>query len=127
MKKLTQKLINTFEKSDSVIERLTYALVKHGVPIKYFGNIASHGAQNGYPAISYYSDTLDFYNTNKDDIWELATDQSEDYGHKNVFEMLSGFSGAKNVSNCTRFENLMCWYATEEVSRHCVDSYKIPE
>ncbi len=127
MKTLTKKLINSFENSDNVIERLLFALIKHGVPVEDFINIANHGAQGGYPAISYYSDTCAFYNANKDDIWELATDQADEFGNDNAMQMIGQFAGAKNVGSCDQFENLMCWYAAEEASRYATENYKIPE
>lgn len=125
MKNLNQKNIAQLKNSQSVIERLTFALVEHGVEIESFSDIANYGAQNGYSAITYYSDTTAFYNANKDDIWDYATDQAEELG-ENVLQMIANFNGAKNVGGVYQFENLMTWYIAEEVSRYCLDRYKIP-
>lgn len=125
MKTLNQKTITTLENSDSVIERLTFAIIKHGVPVEDFAGIANNSADAGWPAISYYNDTCEFYNANKEAIWDYATEQAEELGNANVFEMIAGFRRA-DVGSCNQFENLMTWYIAEEVSRYCVDTFKVP-
>jgi len=114
MKTLNKKNIEALKNSGLVIERLAFALISHGVPVEDFENIANYGAQNGYPAISYYFDTCEFYNSNKDDIWNYVVEQAEEFG-ENVFEFIGHFNGVKHVGSCHQFENLMTWYIAEKL------------
>lgn len=86
----------------------------------YAEDIANHGADCGYPGITYYTDTCALYNKFKDEIWEALINDAESYG-QNVFKMIAGFSGAKNVSDVTTFENLMTWYMAERTAREITD------
>ena len=86
----------------------------------YAQDIANHGADSGYPGITYYTDTCALYNKFKEEIWETLISDSEDFG-VNVFEMIAGFGGAKNVSDVTTFENLMTWYMAERIARELTD------
>lgn len=84
-------------------------------------DIAAHGADSGWAGLTYYSDTTKLYTKYKADIWEMLIQDAEDMG-ENVFEMISHFGGAKNVSDCETFENLMVWYAAERVARELTDA-----
>jgi len=80
------------------------------------------GCASGFVSdLIYYSDTIAFYRDHKDDIWDLAIEQAEEVGHKNVFEMLAILNGTENVGGTDQFENLMAWYAFEETARRLAD------
>ncbi len=86
----------------------------------YRVDLALHGAEGGFPGITYYRDTSRFYNRHKVEIWGLAAEQAEELGYKNVFEFLGSFSGAAQVESVEIFENLLVWYAAEEICRRLV-------
>jgi hypothetical protein len=70
----------------------------------------------------YYKDTCADYEAHECAIWELACKRAEDEGYKNALELISTFCGADQVVSKTCFENLMCWYAIEEMARAYFDN-----
>ena len=84
-------------------------------------DLAAHGADAGWPGLTYYKDTCKLYEKYKDEIWEWLLEDAEECG-QSVFEMIAGFGGAKDVGSCDQFENLMVWYAAERVAREQTDS-----
>lgn len=125
-----QTIPASFENSDNVTERLVFAVNQQmsNSLCDYASDISNYGIQGGFSGFTYYADTCAFYQANKEDIWELATDQAdENYGKdSNVFTMLANFGGAKNVSSAMTFENLMAWYAAEEAARY-VSEFEVEE
>ena len=64
----------------------------------YAKDIANHGADAGWPHISYTSDAVDVYNQFEDEIYEMLNEDAESFGHDNVEEMISHFSRADMLS-----------------------------
>lgn len=83
--------------------------------------IAYHGADTGWPGITYYRDTCKLYNKFKEEIWKMLFDDTESLGYSNVFELMASFGGAKDVGCCDQFENLMVWYAAEKFAYQAID------
>ena len=85
-------------------------------------DIARHGADAGYPCITYTSDTCDIFDKYGHEIMEMAVEEASDYGHKNVAEMIAGFGRADMLDGgLDGFKNLMVWYACEKVAREIED------
>lgn len=80
-------------------------------------DIASHGADSGFPGISYTSDTVKLFDRFGDEIWTMAVDDAESMGSKNVAEMISGFGRADMLESLDSFKNLMVWFACETLAR----------
>lgn len=118
-----KKIPESFKDSDNVIERLVYVVDEQMGEdfLTYAEDICNHGISGGFSGFIYYSDTCAFYQANKDDIWELAYDQHEELGCRNIIEMIAGFGVADSVGGAEQFENLMAWYAAEEAARYVVD------
>lgn len=83
-------------------------------------DLAEHGADAGWPGLTYYTDTCKLYDRFKGEIWEWLLDDAESFG-QSVFEMIGCFGGAKDVGSCDQFENLVVWYAAERVAREFAD------
>lgn len=83
-------------------------------------DLAAHGADAGWPGLTYYKDTCKLYEKYKDEIWEWLLEDAESFG-QGVFEMIGLFGSAKDVGSCDQFENLMVWYAAERVARELTD------
>jgi hypothetical protein len=77
-------------------------------------DIANHGADAGYPHISYTSDAVELFDKFGDEIWEMAVNEADESGLRNVCEMISHFRRADMMSSLDTFKNLMCWYACEK-------------
>ena len=87
----------------------------------YGRDIARHGADAGYPHITYTSDTVKLFDQFGDEIWEMANDDAESMGCKNVAEMIAGFGRADMLGSLDQFKNLMVWYACEALARELED------
>lgn len=83
----------------------------------YAKDIANHGADAGYPRITYTSDCVKIFDRFADEIWEMAVEDAEEFGHKNVAEMLASFKRTDMMSYWEGFRNLMLWYACEKVAQ----------
>ena len=85
-------------------------------------DIANHGADCGFPHITYTSDTVDIFDRFSDEIWEMAVEDAESmdifdrFRHKNVAEMIADFRRADMLSSLDQFKNLMVWYACEKLA-----------
>jgi hypothetical protein len=90
---------------------------RYDKPEMWFEDLMSHGCSSGLIGeLVYYTDTVKFFEKHKEEIFELAIDESENYGSSNVFDFLSGLNGA-NVGDYDQFANLMAWFAFETVIR----------
>lgn len=85
-------------------------------------DIASHGADGGYPHLTYTRDCAETFDLFADEIWEMAVQDAEEMGSKNVAEFIAGFGRADMLSDFTQMKNLMLWYAAEKVAREIVDA-----
>lgn len=83
---------------------------------------ANYGADGGFGGFTWYTDTDEFYDKNKEAIWELLEEPAENMGCKNVMEMISQ-SGRSDMA-CTDegFKCLCSWFALEEAGRWLEDN-----
>lgn len=107
----------------------------------YLEDLARHGANGGFPGITYYRDTVAFFKRNRKDIVRLVESMAEDMGEVPC-DMVAGFNclGGQNkerkheyypsIARClyggrindadiadTDVANALCWFACEEVAR----------
>lgn len=87
----------------------------------YAGDIAQQGADGGYPYISFTSDCIKLWVEYGTEIWNHAVEKAEQYGCKNVAEMISSFERADMLETLDGFYNLMVWYACEEIAQEITD------
>jgi hypothetical protein len=80
---------------------------------EYASDIANHGADAGFPHITYTRDTVEVFDQYGDEIWEMAV---------NVAEMISGFGRSDMLCSLDQFKNLMVWFACEEAARNFEDT-----
>lgn len=86
-------------------------------------DIARYGADAGYPCITYTSDTVTIFDKFGHEIWDMAVEDANDFGSKNVCEMIAGFSRNDMIDGgLDQFKNLMVWYACEKVAREIDDA-----
>ena len=88
----------------------------------YLDDIANHGADAGYPCLTYYTDTVKLYKKYEQEIWELATQEAEGLGRKNAFEMIADFRYAEGVTDFETMANLMVWYAAEHYAQELTNT-----
>ena len=99
-------------------------------------DIARYGVDGGFSGFIYYTDTVAFFNRNKNNILALAESQAREFG-TGMLEMVMGFRCIMNLDvtpdnvarvlysgrgDCAdQIKNCMAWYAAEEVARAYVD------
>ena len=79
-------------------------------------DIATHGCSGGVSGLTYYTETIAFYDKHKKEIWDMLYDLSEDSGFSIPF-LISDFKGARDVSDEDTFKNLLVWWAVETKAR----------
>ena len=84
---------------------------------EYASDIANHGADAGYPYITYTSDTVTIFDKYGDEIWDWAVEDAENMGNENVGGMISHFARSDMLGSLDQFKNLMVWYACEKIAR----------
>jgi hypothetical protein len=84
-------------------------------------DLAEHGADSGWPGLTYYTDTSHIYETFKEEIWTVVLDIAEDMG-ESVFEFLNNTKAKENVGSPEQFECYMVWIVAEEYARRFTDA-----
>lgn len=90
---------------------------------EYAEDIASHGADAGYPYITYTSHTVEIFDKFADEIWDMAVEDAEAMGYKNVAAMIAEFARSDMLDSIDSFKNLMVWYACEKFAHQLTDDY----
>jgi hypothetical protein len=80
-------------------------------------DIAHHGADCGFPGITYTSDTVKLFDRFGDEIWDMAVEDAEQPGSKNVADMIANFRRSDMLADLSNFKNLMVWFACETLAR----------
>lgn len=80
-------------------------------------DIAEHGADCGFPCITYTADTICIFDRFEDEIWDMAVEEAESLGCKNVADMIAGFRRDDMLQDIGTFKNLMVWFACEKLAR----------
>lgn len=80
-------------------------------------DIANHGADGGYPCITYTSDCCRIFDHFAEEIWEMIAQDADDFGHKSTAEFIAGFRRADMCADWDSFRTLLVWYACEKVAR----------
>lgn len=84
-------------------------------------DIARYGCGNGFPGLTYYTDTVKLYDRFEDEIWERAYEYAEGMDYTSILDMLANANGA-DVATGTQFKNLMVWLVAEEIARELTDN-----
>jgi hypothetical protein len=79
-------------------------------------DIATHGCSGGVSGLTYYTETIAFYDKHKKEIWDMLYNLSEDTGFSVPF-LMSDFDGARNVSDEDTFKNFLVWWAVTQKAR----------
>ncbi len=87
----------------------------------YLSDIADHGCVNGFPGLTYYTDTQALYKRFSGEIWRIAEQIADYAGHDSVLELLASCNRAAQVTDAVTFENLMVWLAAEEIARRLIE------
>jgi len=83
----------------------------------YAEDIANHGADSGFPHITYYSDTEKVYNQFESEIYEAISDDADSMGFDNVDQMISQFNRSDMLDDPTQRRCLLVWYMCERTAQ----------
>jgi hypothetical protein len=81
---------------------------------EYARDIANHGADAGFPCITYTSDAVKVFDRFAAEIWDMAVQEASELGCKNACELIAGFGRSDMIDGFDQFKNLMVWYACEQ-------------
>lgn len=97
-------------------------------------DVSNHGASGGFSGFCYYSDTVKFAASHKNDIMLYANDMARDIGEDSAISLIAGFNCLKmdavevaealynpRSDERTMVYNALAWFALEEVSRNYCD------
>lgn len=84
-------------------------------------DLASHGADAGFPCITYTLDTAKIFDRFGDEIWNMAVEEADALGYNNVADMIAGFRRSDMLGDLATFKNLMVWYACETLAREIAE------
>jgi len=87
----------------------------------YIEDIANQGASRGFPHLTYYDETGELYDKYSEEIWDALYEDTENFGNKNVLELIASFGGADDVGSDEQFKNLLVWYMAERTAREIMD------
>ena len=110
------------EDESTALGRLLCAVrMQSGLSYSEIRQAGEHGADAGWAGFTYTVDTVGFYDTHRDDVWELLSDHADDLG-MSPLALLASFNRADDVSDTASFGNLLAWFALEEVGRYVSDA-----
>jgi hypothetical protein len=78
-------------------------------------DLSEHGADTGWPGLTYYSDTVPFFERHKDAIFELLAQDADDQG-VTIPALIASFRIADSIGDYDTFANALAWYAAEAVA-----------
>lgn len=76
-----------------------------------------HGADAGWGGFTYYTDTTEFYDKNHTLLWQVLSEDADEFGFDSVPAFVASFNRADLADDETGFKNLVAWYALESVGR----------
>jgi hypothetical protein len=85
-------------------------------------DIANHGADAGFPHITYTADTVKIFDRFASEIWDMAVNEASELGCKNACDMIAGFGRSDMMAELDQFKNLMVWYACETLAHETDES-----
>ena len=117
----------------SIVEKLTTAVIEQlggrdENTDQTMRDIMNHGVDGGFSGFIYYSDTVEFYNQNKDLIIERLEELAEDLGSGSVMLLVKSFRCAQDLTDeeigrtlygsepDQMAANCLAWFAAEEVA-----------
>lgn len=88
-------------------------------------DLAMHGADAGWPGLTYTSDCVALYNQFETEIWEALIEDAENSGYSSVPAFIATFQRQDMADNPDTFKNLLVWYMAERVCRNDQDSREL--
>lgn len=84
--------------------------------------LAEHGADAGWPGLTYTMDCVLLYDEYEDEIWDALRMDAEDLGYDNPMVMVATFNRSDMLDDSDRFKNLLVWYMAEREAQRYADA-----
>ena len=81
--------------------------------------IAKEGADQGWPQLTEYRETLALYDKYEAEIWSALNEDADNFGYSTPLELVNSF--ATKVFDRDQLENLLVWYMAERTAREIVE------
>ena len=108
--------------TDEQAVELLKAIRDHaGLELATIRDAGTHGADSGFGGFTYYGDTSEFYEANHALLWQLLSEDAEEFGYDSVPAFVASFNRADMADDETGFECLVSWYALETAGRWLTD------
>jgi hypothetical protein len=85
-------------------------------------DLAEHGADAGWPGLTYTSDCVKLHDEFEEEIWNRLANDAAEFGHESVAEFVGTFNRKDMASDPDQFKNLLVWYMAETIAHEIVDS-----
>lgn len=76
-----------------------------------------HGADTGWPGFTYTSDAAEFTQRWCCDIWDMLSEDADEFGYDSVLSFVGSFVRADMADTPDGLDNLLAWYVLESVGR----------
>jgi hypothetical protein len=77
-----------------------------------------HGADAGWSGFTYTTDGAEFTRSNRSLVWELLSDDAEEFGFDSVPAFVASFNRCDMAETEDGFDCLLSWYALESAGRY---------
>lgn len=84
-------------------------------------DLADHGADTGWPGLTYNADVAETFDVYAEEIWDLAAETAEEMGEPNVAALVSKFQRADMLGSYLTFKVLMVWFAAETIANRITE------
>lgn len=83
--------------------------------------LADHGADAGWPGLTYTSECVELYDRFAGEIREALNQDAEDFGYPNPDAFVASFRRSDMLWDDEQRKNLLAWYMAEKVAREISD------
>jgi hypothetical protein len=105
------------------MDQLVAAIQEHaGLTLSDIEQAGRHGADAGWSGFTYTSDGADFTRANRSLVWELLSEEADDFGAPSVAAHVAGFNRADMTESAEGFDCLLSWWALETAGRYLADT-----
>ena len=84
-------------------------------------DMASHGTDSGWAYLTYTRDTVELHDAYEQELWDLLSDEAEQYDADNTLAFMATFGRADMAFSADGLKNLIVWFAAEHYARMIVD------
>lgn len=81
-----------------------------------FLDIANHGADAGFPHITYTSDCVDLHDLYQKELWDMLYDDAKEFGYDNIPAFMATWGRKDMLNDLDQVKNMIVWYAVEKIA-----------